>query len=247
MSDPRHSVMVMNLPKRLSGRRSRTETPGHVQEADEAGRDPEQTAYLSWVATTVERRHGWAISGRHGDEAAPPWAFSVGMWLTCQAPELVLCGLSVENAAAIINAVGARVADGADYGPGDVLDDVCPAPLAFRPVDPGWRATGGLLSVANAFYGMVRPPYLQVVWSDREGRFPWDQGHQSPRPAGRSRCCGSPATTTRRPRGPAWSGCPESGRVRQSPGKEHAKMMPMSSPGTPRPPRTACTPSTARS
>jgi Domain of unknown function (DUF4262) len=180
MSDPRRSVMVMNLPKRLSGRRSRTETPGHVQEADEAGHDPEQTAYLSWVATTVSE-HGWAISGRHGDEAAPPWAFSVGMWLTCQAPELVLCGLSVENAAAIINAIGARVADGADYSPGDVLDDVCPAPLAFRQVDPGWRATGGLLSVANAFYGMVRPPYLQVVWSDREGRFPWDQGHQSSR------------------------------------------------------------------
>jgi hypothetical protein len=169
----------MNLPKRLSGRRSRTDSPGHAQEADEGGRDPEQAAYLSWVATTVSE-HGWAISGRHGDEAAPPWAFSVGMWLTCQVPELVLCGLPVDSAAAIINAVGARFADGADYGPGDVVDDVCPAPLAFRPVDTGWRATGGLLSVSNAFYGKVRPPYLQVVWSDREGRFPWDRDFRPP-------------------------------------------------------------------
>jgi Domain of unknown function (DUF4262) len=180
MSDPRRSVNVMNLPKRLSVRRSRAESPGDAQEAVEASRDPEQAAYLSWVAETVSE-HGWAISGRHADEAAPPWAFSVGMWLTCQAPELVLCGLPVENAAAIINAVGARMADGADFGPGDVLEDVCPAPLAFRAVDTGWRAAGGLLSIANSFYGMVRPPYLQVVWSDREGRFPWDRDHQPTR------------------------------------------------------------------
>ena len=71
---------------------------------------------MSWVAATVGE-HGWAISGRHGDEAAPPWAYSVGMWLTCQGPELVLCGLPVENAASIINAIGVRVADGAGLLP----------------------------------------------------------------------------------------------------------------------------------
>ena len=130
---------------------------------------------MSWVAVTVGE-HGWAVSGRHGDELAPPWAYSVGMWLTCQAPELVLCGLPVERAAAIINAIGARIADGADYRPDDVVDDICPAPLTFRPVEPSWRLTAGLLGVSDTFYGMVRPPYLQVVWSDKEGRFPWEPG-----------------------------------------------------------------------
>ncbi|MDX6342867.1 MAG: hypothetical protein QOH87_3005 [Trebonia sp.] len=132
---------------------------------------------MSWVAGTVGE-HGWAISGRHGDEAAPPWAYSVGMWLSCQAPELVLCGLPVENGAAIINAIGARIADGADYSAGDVLDDVCPAPLTLRPVESSWRVSNGLLAISNAFYGMVRPPYLQVVWSDKNGRFPWEPGFQ---------------------------------------------------------------------
>ena len=132
---------------------------------------------MSWVAATVGE-HGWAISGRHGDAVAPPWAYSVGMWLSCQTPELVLCGLPVENGAAIINAIGARIADGADYSAGDVLNDVCPAPLTLRPVDASWRATNGLLAISNAFYGMVRPPYLQVVWSDKDGRFPWEPGFQ---------------------------------------------------------------------
>jgi Domain of unknown function (DUF4262) len=130
---------------------------------------------MSWLAATVGE-HGWAISGRHGDEAAPPWAYSVGMWLTCQAPELVLCGLPVASAASIINVVGARIADGADYSPGDVLTDVCPAPLTFRPVEASWRLASGLLPISDAFYGMVRPPYLQIVWSDKNGRFPGEPG-----------------------------------------------------------------------
>src|SRR4029078_10886827 len=119
---------------------------------------------MSGGATRVGE-HGWAISGRHGDKVAPPWAYSVGMWLSCQTPELVLCGMPVENGAAIINAIGARIddgaeyaagdgdcisnaigarsADGADYAAGDVLDDVCPAPLALRQVDVSWRTTNG--------------------------------------------------------------------------------------------------------
>jgi len=169
--------MNLPLPKRLTGRTAKTEPecPGQPEQADGADRDAEHAAYMSWVAATVGE-HGWAVSGRHGDKAAPPWAYSVGMWLSCQVPELVLCGLPVGNGAAIINAIGARIADGAEYCPGDLLDDICPAPLALRPVESSWRKTDGLLGISNAFYGMVRPPYLQVVWSDRSGKFPWDQG-----------------------------------------------------------------------
>ncbi len=188
----------MNLLKRLSGRRSRPECPGHAQGDDGPERDPEQAAYMSWVAATVGE-HGWAISGRHADEQAPPWAYSVGLWLSCQAPELVVCGLPVEQAASVINAIGARVADGEQFGAGDVIElaaagALVPAqrggprgvtgagvlgrehslPLTFRPVDVTWRATTGLLAISDTFYGMVRPPYLQVVWTDSEGRFPWD-------------------------------------------------------------------------
>jgi hypothetical protein len=194
--------MNLPLPRRLSGRRTRPQYPGDAQgsgqvpgsgQADRpdqpecpgppapaAGPDraAERAAYMSWVAATVGE-HGWAVSGRHGDEAAPPWAYSVGMWVSGQVPELVLCGLPVESAAAIINAVGARVADGAEYAPGDLLDDICPAPLALRQVERSWRETDGLLGISNAFYGMVRPPYLQVVWSDKSGRFPWDRGFQA--------------------------------------------------------------------
>ncbi|MGH3280972.1 MAG: DUF4262 domain-containing protein [Trebonia sp.] len=196
--------MNLPLPKRLSGRRTQPECPGQPEQAGGADLDAEHAAYMSWVAATVGD-HGWAVTGRHGDEAAPPWAYSVGMWVSHQVPELILCGLPVGSGAAIINAIGARIADGARIGPGNVIDDGylpdivapfhwagpwgvrgvapqgdhCSASLALRPVESSWRATDGLLGISNSFYGMVRPPYLQVVWSDRSGRFPGEQGFQS--------------------------------------------------------------------
>jgi hypothetical protein len=163
---------------------------------------------MSWVTATVGE-HGWAISGRHGDEEAPPWAYSVGMWVSYQAPELVMCGLPVDNAAAVINAIGARMADGVRFGADDVIEagglsdalaplhressreiagavpsaasvlgGSLPAALALRPVDLSWRATDGLLGISNAFYGLVRPSYLQIVWSDGNGAFPWERGFE---------------------------------------------------------------------
>jgi hypothetical protein len=165
----------MNIPKLLSGRRRRPAWSDRATEAEEQ-QNPSQHAYLNWVAATVSE-YGWAVSGNRGDAQAPPWAYSVGIWLNSQGPELIVCGLPLENAASIINAIGARVADGADIAPGVVLDDVCRAPLTFRPVDMSWR-TSGLMSASDSFYGMVRPPYLQVVWPDRNDCFPGDPGFQ---------------------------------------------------------------------
>ena len=164
----------MNLPKLLSGRRRRPAWSDRATEAEEP--DHGKHAYLNWVAATVSE-YGWAVSGNRGGDQIPPWAYSVGIWLNSQGPELILCGLPLENAASIINAIGARVADGADIAPGVVLDDVCRAPLTLRPVDMSWR-TSGLLSISDSFYGMVRPPYLQVVWPDKNDCFPGDPGFQ---------------------------------------------------------------------
>ena len=107
MSDPRRNVTAMNLPKRHSGRRHDPGCPGCAKEA--AGAEPDQLAYMNWITGTIGE-HGWAVPGVEGDGAVPPWAYSVGMWLTCQTPELVVCGAPVRNAAGIVNAIGARIA-----------------------------------------------------------------------------------------------------------------------------------------
>ena len=174
MSDPRRTVAAMNLPRRHSGRRHDTGCPDCAQEA--VGQEPGHLAYMNWVTTKVGE-HGWAVSAINGD-TAPRWAYSVGMWLTCQSTELVVCGAPARNAAGLINAIGARIADGAEFGPDEVLEDLCPARLTLRPVDLSWRTTS-MFAVSDEFYGFVRPPYLQLVWADRNGRFPWEPRFQA--------------------------------------------------------------------
>jgi hypothetical protein len=154
MSDPRRNVTAMNLPKRHSGRRHDPACPDCAKEA--AGAEPDHLAYMNWITGTIGE-HGWAVPGVEGDGAVPPWAYSVGMWLTCQTPELVVCGAPVRNAAGIVNAIGARIADGAEFGPDDELDDICPARLILRPVDLSWRTTS-MFMISDEFYGFFRPP-----------------------------------------------------------------------------------------
>ena len=165
----------MNVPKRHSGRRPDPARSGSAKEA--AGADPEHLAYMNWITGKIGE-HGWAVPGVEGTGPVPPWGYSVGMWLTCQTAELVVCGAPVRNARGIINAIGDRIADGAEFGPDDELDDICPARLILRPVDLSWRATG-MFEVSDEFYGFVRPPYLQVVWADKNGRFPWEPRFQT--------------------------------------------------------------------
>jgi Domain of unknown function (DUF4262) len=164
----------MNLPKRHYGRRHDPACPDCAKEAAGGTHDADHRDYMSWITAKIGE-HGWAVSGIYGDDQAPPWAYSVGMWLTCQTSELVMCGVPMRNAAGIINVIGSRLADGDQIGPDDVLTDVCPAPLTVRPVDLSWRMST-MFAVSDEFYGFVRPPYMQVVWADKDGRFPWEPG-----------------------------------------------------------------------
>lgn len=46
--------------------------------------------------------------------------------------------------------------------------------VAVRRVDPSWYED--LFGQAIGFYHGRTPTFLQLVWPDREGRFPWDEG-----------------------------------------------------------------------
>ena len=58
--------------------------------------DPE--ACMQAVADDIHAV-GWSVSAVLGDEIAPPWAYTIGLWLSYQGPELTMFGLPVEQAA----------------------------------------------------------------------------------------------------------------------------------------------------
>ncbi len=136
--------------------------------------DPE--ACMQAVADDI-RTVGWSVSAVLGDEIVPPWAYTIGLWLSHQGPELTMFGLPIEHMTVILNAIGDRIANGAVVEAGDQIDGICPCSLAVRPVHESWRMTS-MFAVSDRYHGYVRPAYLQVVWPDRRNRYPSDPGFQ---------------------------------------------------------------------
>jgi hypothetical protein len=134
-------------------------------------------ASMQAIAADI-RTVGWSVSAVLGDEIAPPWAYTVGLWLSHQGPELTMFGLPVEHLTTILNSMGDRMASGALIEVGDHADGICPCSLAIRPVHASWRTTS-LFAISDRYYGYVRPTCLQVVWPDRRGRYPGDRGFQA--------------------------------------------------------------------
>ena len=145
-------------------------------EALTEGADLDPQACMQAVAEDI-RTVGWSVSAVLGDEIAPPWAYTVGLWLSHQGPELTMFGLPVEHMTVILNSIGERIAHGAPIEAGDRIDGICPCSLAIRPVHESWRMTS-MFAVSDRYHGYVRPPYLQVVWPDRRDRYPGDAGFQ---------------------------------------------------------------------
>jgi hypothetical protein len=58
-----------------------------------------------------KQRFGWALQGVEG---ARPWVYSIGLTERCGHPELVMAGVPIDAAMAVINALGHRIEAGED-------------------------------------------------------------------------------------------------------------------------------------
>lgn len=124
---------------------------------------------------------GWSVVSVAGDAVTPPWAYTVGLWLSQHQPELTMAGLPSEHMRIILNSVADRVAAGASIEVADEIEEICPCTLTIRPVHASWRRTS-MFAICDRYYGYAfggRPAYLQVVWPDRRGRYPGDRGFQA--------------------------------------------------------------------
>lgn len=148
----------------------------------------------AWMRATV-REHGWAIqaifgTGCWGHPAcdcdrprcgSPPFAYTVGLCAFGH-PELVIFGLGIDQAHAVLNSLGDRVRGGHRFNPDETVTFDCwPHRLRLLP----FRDDGDLpvLVSAQRFYQRTQTdpvPTMQCVWGDRWGRFPWDPGYDPP-------------------------------------------------------------------
>jgi hypothetical protein len=123
-----------------------------------------------WVHDTIAAA-GWAVVAVSGET---PYAFTIGVWHSYELPELAMFGLREQDMQIWLNACvkllrdrPTQVRDGEEFD--GVLDRF---PVQVRGVDPSWHRS--LFAAMCAYYGTLETPVRQLVWPDRDGRWPWD-------------------------------------------------------------------------
>lgn len=119
--------------------------------------------------------HGCHIAVVDEPLLGPAYAYSVGLWHRFQQPEIVIVGLPAEVAEELIALVGEDAEAGKRHAEGAFSADLLHGyRVTFRSVPRshlrGWLAAGVWAYEGDDF------PVLQLVWPDKQGRYPWQPG-----------------------------------------------------------------------
>ncbi|MEV5691989.1 DUF4262 domain-containing protein [Micromonospora globbae] len=132
----------------------------------------------------IQQKHideiGWSVTAvlPAPTEAGAPFAYTVGL-TEHDVPELVIAGLDPHIAQALLNDLARRVHDRAErLTHGQRVTDLL---VGYDAVIVEGPATEALHpGAAYARYGADRVRLQQIVWPDKHGRFPWDDGYGYP-------------------------------------------------------------------
>ncbi len=102
--------------------------------------------------------------------AGPDWSYTLGVYDTCDKPEIITVGLRQETALFLLNEAARRLRAGVNLALGRHRDMVGDVECEFREVDPKW--VDHLMDWAKWYYGGIDFPVLQAIYPDLENRFP---------------------------------------------------------------------------
>src|SRR5690242_12634856 len=132
--------------------------------------DRARNSWEQWVTDTIADV-GWAVVAVSGET---PYAFTIGVWHSYELPELAMFGLReadmqiwLNNCVRLLRERAEPFADGEPFS--GVLERF---PVQTRDVDRSWHQA--LFGPMGGYYGTLEMPVRQLVWPDREGRWPWD-------------------------------------------------------------------------
>lgn len=126
------------------------------------------------LLTDIERV-GWHVVHINSDEGGPAFTFSVGFYYTFQQPEILIMGLRHDVALSLLNIAVVQMAGGKTFKPFERVSSFAETyDCAFAPIEI--EQYRDYLGYAIWFYrGLPQPfPALQLVWPDKQGRFPWE-------------------------------------------------------------------------
>lgn len=119
-------------------------------------------------------QHGWVVLKIDAGRGLE-YGYSVGLTRAFGHAELVVVGLDDETMQELINDIGDAIERGAVFRDGDVSSDFLEGyDVTFRAVPAARNAE--LFAMAHRFYGGEGLNVLQVVYPDRDRRWPWQPG-----------------------------------------------------------------------
>ena len=116
--------------------------------------------------------YGWHVIAVYEDDEGPGFAFTIGLFRRFEHPELIVFGLPPETMHLMLNGAGAAVRGGRTYGVDKDYDDILERyNCTFRPVPRSHYEE--YLGSARWYYDGDDFPVLQLIWPDRDHRYPW--------------------------------------------------------------------------
>lgn len=121
------------------------------------------------------REHGWFDTHILADDEGPGFSFTTGLWLGTRQPELIMFATKHDIAHNVFWSVFHDAAAGIALPVGRRTNSVF-TNLAAYAFPVAKRFYPELLGWSSWFYGGEDFPCLHIVWPDRTGVFPWEEG-----------------------------------------------------------------------
>jgi hypothetical protein len=135
--------------------------------------DRDQYDQLDIDAINNVHQYGWSVTMIPEDDQGPGWAYTIGLWHSHRLAELAMFGLDIHLMKTCLNNLATQAVNGHATTADQVRHDIIEHhPVHLKTVDQRWYKA--FFGRAIGFYRRPPAPFLQVVWPDRDGRFPWD-------------------------------------------------------------------------
>lgn len=119
------------------------------------------------------KEYGWSVALFRATDYLPSFAYTIGLWKRYGHPEVISLGLSIETLHVVLNDVGAIVKSGEVISQNKIYTDFFEdGKAAFVNVDS--RNIADYFGYAIELYQTKDFPALQLVWTDNNDKFPWE-------------------------------------------------------------------------
>jgi len=109
---------------------------------------------------------------------SPSFTYSIGLWETYKHPEIICFGLPDKLGHEIINDVADIIKQRTKFNIGENYTDIFKDSTAiFLKVDE--RNIDDYFGVALEYYGHQQFEALQLIWTDRNDKFPWEENFEA--------------------------------------------------------------------